>query len=154
MVKKMTKKTTTTEKQLALSDNATKTNKSINDIDFTTLFDELNKCTCKSDLVDTVNKYGIYTSTKKSTNQCVTDLYIQLFDKSRVLLSKKTIKLYTCSDVASDFKNFIFKPCTDGSYRKCYATIEKSVDNLKTIFEYFAKNDNFWLSNENMVVTE
>lgn len=151
---KTTKTTKTTNEQLILVDNSTKINKSINDIDFTTLFDELNKCTCKSDLVDTVNKYGIYTSTKKSTNQCLTDLYIQFFDKSRVLLSKKTIKLYTCNDVASDFKNYIFKPCTDGSYRKMYATIDKTVDNLKTIFAYFAKNDQFWLSNENMVVTE
>lgn len=153
----MTKTTKTVKnenKQLVLVDNASKTNKSINDIDFTTLFDELNKCKCKSELVDTINKYGIYTSTKKSTNQCVTDLYIQFFDKSRVLLSKKTIKLYTCNDVASEFKQFIFKSCNDGSYRKCYATIDKTVENLKSIFEYFAKNNQFWLPTENKVVTE
>lgn len=146
---KTTKTTKTT--QLALVENATKTNKSINDIDFASLFDALNKCTCKSDLVDVVNEFGIYTSTKKSTNQCLTDLYIQLFDKSRVLLSKKSIKLYTCSAVASEFKQFTFKPCNDGAYRKCYATVEKSVENLKSIFEYFSKNNQFWLPTENAV---
>lgn len=153
----MTKSTKTNEKtneQLILVDNSTKINKSINDIDFATLFEQLCKCTCKSELVDTVNEYGIYTSTKKSTNNCLTDLYIQLYDKSRVLLSKKSIKLYTCSDVASNFKQFAFKPCNDGAYRKCYATVEKSVENLKLIFEFFAKNNQFWLPTENAVANK
>ena len=161
IMKKTTTKTKTTENttlvnetQLAIVTNASKTNKSINDINFIDLFDKLNKCTCKSDLVDVVNEYGIYASTKKSTNQCLTDLYIQLFDKSRILLSKKTIKLYTCNDVASEFKQFMFKPCNDGSYRKVYATVDKTVENLKLIFEFFAKNSQFWLPTENVVVTK
>lgn len=146
----MTKsKTTKTNEQIALVDNASKVNKSINDINFIDLFEKLNKCTCKSELVDTVNEFGIYTSTKKSTNNCLTDLYIQLFDKSRVLLSKKSIKLYTCNDVASEFKQWLFKPCNDGSFRKCYTTIDKTVENLKLIFEFFAKNNQFWLPTEN-----
>lgn len=143
---KTTKTIATTETQLILN-NVSKTNKSINDIDFIMLFDDLNKCTCKSDLVDTINNYGIYTSTKKSNNQCLTDLYIQLFDKSRILIGKKSIKFYTTVDIANVFNEFTFKKCDDGSYRKMYTTIDKTVDNLKLILSYFANNNAFWLNN-------
>ena len=125
-----TKKTTTT--------NATKTNATIN---YETLYNELVECKTKCELVTTMLQYGLYTSTKPTTTANANDLYIQFNEKSRVLISKKSLKVYTNNDHSTAINaidnNFIFDSVNDGSYRVKRATVAKTIENFTTIFKYF-----------------
>ena len=125
-----TKKTTTT--------NATKTNVTIN---YETLYNDLIDCKTKCELVTTMLQYDLYTSTKPTTTANANDLYIQFNEKSRLLISKKSLKVYTNNDNANAInaidKNFIFDSVNDGSYRVKRATVAKTIENFTTIFKYF-----------------
>ena len=125
-----TKKTTTT--------NATKTNVTIN---YETLYNELVECKTKCELVTTMLQYGLYTSTKPTTTANENDLYIQFNEKSRLLISKKSLKVYTNNDNANAINaidnNFIFDSVNDGSYRVKRATVAKTIENFTEIFKYF-----------------
>ena len=125
-----TKKTTTT--------NATKTNATIN---YETLYNELIECKTKCELVTTMLKYNLYTSTKPTTTANANDLYIQFNEKSRLLISKKSLKVYTNNDHSTALNaidnNFIFDSVNDGSYRVKRATVAKTIENFTTIFKYF-----------------
>ena len=125
-----TKKTTTT--------NATKTNATIN---YETLYNELVECKTKCELVTTMLQYGLYTSTKPTTTANANDLYIQFNEKSRLLISKKSLKVYTNNDHSTALNaidnNFIFDSVNDGSYRVKRATVAKTIENFTTIFKYF-----------------
>ena len=125
-----TKKTTTT--------NATKTNATIN---YETLYNELVDCKTKCELVTTMLQYGLYTSTKPTTTANANDLYIQFNEKSRLLISKKSLKVYTNNDHSTAINaidnNFIFDSVNDGSYRVKRATVAKTIENFTTIFKYF-----------------
>lgn len=127
-----TKKTTTTKT------NATKTNVTIN---YETLYNELVECKTKCELVTTMLQYGLYTSTKPTTTANANDLYIQFNEKSRVLISKKSLKVYTNNDHSNAINaidnNFIFDSVNDGSYRVKRATVSKTIENFTTIFKYF-----------------
>lgn len=105
------------------------------------IFDEITTATCKRDLVDTMNKYGYRTNTTPTTTLNKNDLYFQLFDKSRILVTSKSLKLYTSNDIANeistDNKTFVFDNVNDGSYRTKRATVHRTVDNFKYIFEWF-----------------
>ena len=135
-----TKKTATT--------NATATNTILSVEKINALYSELIVCKTKHALVDTLNKYGLRTTTIPTDTPNVNDLYIQLCDKSRVLFSAKSLKIYTCNDHAKridkvfgvDEKHSMFDNVNDGSYRVKRATVAKTVDNFKTVFEYFAQN--------------
>ena len=127
-----TKKTTTTKT------NATKTNVTIN---YETLYNELIECKTKCELVTTMLQYGLYTSTKPTTTANANDLYIQFNEKSRLLISKKSLKVYTNNDNANAINaidnNFIFDSVNDGSYRVKRATVVKTIENFTKIFKYF-----------------
>lgn len=118
--------------------NATKTNQSV---DFTALYDALNNAKTKNALITAMYANGYYTSTKPTTTANTNDLYIQFIDKSRLLFSKRTIKLYTCESIASSkyFKSIgTHKPTNDGSYRKVIVSVENTLDNFNKLFQYFA----------------
>ena len=110
-------------------------------INYETLYNELVECKTKCDLVTTMLQYGLYTSTKPTTTANANDLYIQFNEKSRVLISKKSLKVYTNNDNANAINaidnNFIFDSVNDGSYRVKRATVAKTIENFTTIFKYF-----------------
>ena len=122
--------------------NATKTN---NAVDFQSLYNELITATTKKQLVDTMNKYGLRTTTLPTTTPNVNDLYIQFIDKSRVLIGKKSLKLYTNDKLVDDFSDYKFDVVNDGSYRNRRATVEKSVEQFTKLFSYFLTNNDNWL---------
>ena len=125
-----TKKTTTS--------NATKVNVTIN---YEKLYNELVECKTKCELVTTMLQYGLYTSTKPTTTANANDLYIQFNEKSRLLISKKSLKVYTNNDNATAINaidnNFIFDSVNDGSYRVKRSTVAKTIENFTEIFKYF-----------------
>ena len=118
--------------------NNEKTNVTIN---YETLYNELVECKTKCQLVTTMLQYGLYTSTKPTTTANANDLYIQFNEKSRLLISKKSLKVYTNNDNATAINaidnNFIFDSVNDGSYRVKRATVAKTIENFTEIFKYF-----------------
>ena len=118
--------------------NNEKTNVTIN---YETLYNELVECKTKCELVTTMLQYGLYTSTKPTTTANANDLYIQFNEKSRLLISKKSLKVYTNNDHSTAINaidnNFIFDSVNDGSYRVKRATVAKTIENFTTIFKYF-----------------
>lgn len=103
------------------------------------LFNELCECNTKHQLVDTMNKNGYRTTTQPTDTPNKNDLYIQFIDKSRVLISSKSLKVYTNDENASELKDFTFDKVNDGSYRTKRATISKTVENFNKVFDYFNK---------------
>lgn len=145
----MSKTTKTTKNELVtvnnatVATNATKTNETIN---FETLYNQLIDCKTKCELVTVMLSHGLYTSTTPTTTPNVNDLYIQFNEKSRLLIGKKTLKVYTNDVHAIELaktNGFIFDKVNDGSYRTKRATVQKTVDNFKTIFSYFEKINGF-----------
>ena len=133
----LTKTTATATK--TTKTNATKTNAKYND-----LYTELLTATCKRDLVDTMNKYGYRTTTIPTTTPNVNDLYVQFSDKSRLLITKQSLKVYTNNDHATALNKvdnkFYFDNVNDGSYRTKRSTVANTLENFTTIFEYYFKN--------------
>lgn len=126
-----TRKTTT---------NATKTNKSL---DFTALYNDLVLCKSKYELVATMMKHGYYTTTQPTTTANTNDLYIQFNDKSRLLIGKKSLKLYTNQsmidgDTTKTLSQLTFNEVNDGSYRKLRATVSNTVEMFNKLFSVFA----------------
>ena len=101
------------------------------------LFNELCECNTKHQLVDAMNKNGYRTTTQPTDTPNKNDLYIQFIDKSRVLISSKSLKVYTNDENASELKDFTFDKVNDGSYRTKRATIAKTVENFNKVFDYF-----------------
>ena len=133
----------TVETNATVATNATKTNETIN---FETLYNQLIDCKTKCELVNVMLSHGLYTSTTPTTTPNVNDLYIQFNEKSRLLIGKKTLKVYTNDVHAIELAKttgFIFDKVNDGSYRTKRATVQKTVDNFKTIFSYFEKINGF-----------
>lgn len=107
------------------------------------LFDELTTAQTKLELVNALNRYGLRTTTIPTTTPNKNDLYIQLFDKSRILFSAKSMKVYTNETHATALNEkfeYVFDKVNDGSYRTRRTTINKTVENFKQLFEYFASN--------------
>lgn len=125
--------------------NNTKTNTTIEMVfdNYDKLYNALIECETKHQLVDTMNMFGLRTTTQPTDTKNKNDLYIQFNDKSRVLIGKRMIKLYTCDEVASDtyFDGLIFDEVNDGSYRTKRCSISNNVENFKKFFSYFL-NDN------------
>ena len=120
--------------------NATKTNKSL---DFTALYNDLITCKSKYELVATMMKHGYYTTTTPTTTPNTNDLYIQFNDKSRLLIGKKSLKLYTNQsmidgDTTKTLSQLTFDDVNDGSYRKLRATVTNTVDMFNKLFSVFA----------------
>ena len=142
-MKKTTKNEIVTVNNETVETNAAKTNSTIN---FETLYNQLVDCKTKCELVTVMLSHGLYTSTTPTTTPNVNDLYIQFNEKSRLLIGKKTLKVYTNdahSIELSKNTGFIFDKVNDGSYRTKRATVQKTVDNFKTIFSYFEKINGF-----------
>lgn len=124
--------------KLATVDNAT-----VNNATYTAIYNEFATATCKLDLVNALNRHGIRTNTTPTETKNANDLYVQLFDKSRVLITKKSLKVYTNDEHATAihnaFNDFEFDSVNDGSYRTKRATVKNTVENFNRIFAYFEK---------------
>lgn len=116
---------------MSTKNNATKTN-----ANYTDLYTDLLKCGSKFELVATMIKHGYYTTTQPTTTKNVNDLYIQFNDKSRLLIGKKSLKLYTNDEHAKQF-NLQFDKVNDGSYRVKRATVANTIENFTLIFNHF-----------------
>ena len=130
----MKKKTQEQEVKEVKIDNATKENAVYDKI-----YQEFKTATCKKDLVDTLNRYGIRTNTTPTTTPNKNDLYVQFYDKSRLLITNKSLKVYTNNAHAEALASneFYFDTVQDGSYRTKRATVANTIENFKTIFTYF-----------------
>jgi hypothetical protein len=117
--------------------NATKTNANKVNTNYTSLYNELLQCTSKYELVATMLKHGYYTSTTPTQTKNLNDLYIQFTDKSRLLIGKKSLKLYTNDEHAKQFNNLQFDKVNDGSYRVKRATVANTIENFTLIFNHF-----------------
>lgn len=132
-----TKTTKTTTKKPV--ENVTKNNSTF---DYDTFFKSYIECKTKHEIVAVCSENGVYTTTKPTDTNNMNDLYIQLFDKSRIKLNKTSLQIYTCNDVSIELeKLFGCKSdlVTDGSYRTNRLTLSKTVDTIKSLFEYFSK---------------
>ena len=135
---KTTKKVTT--------ENATKTNATF---DYEKFFNSYIECHTKHDIVSVCTTNGIYTTTKPTDTNNMNDLYIQLFDKSRIKLNKTSLQVYTCNDISIELeKLFSCKSdlVSDGSYRTNRLTLSKTVDTIKSLFEYFSTKTLLYIS--------
>ena len=113
---------------------------------YKSIYDDLCACTTKKQLVDTMNKYGLRTTTQPTTTPNINDLYIQFIDKSRLLITKKSLKLYTNENRMIDFEcGMSFDVVNDGSYRNRRATVNKSFETFKSIFSVFMNDENNYL---------
>ena len=122
--------------------NAEKVNSKV---DYSKLYEELIVCKTKQELVTTMLGHGLYTSTKPTTTANLNDLYIQFNEKSRVLITSKSLKVYTSVDHANALSNevFQFDNVNDGSYRTRRATVARNVENFIAIFNYFGSINAF-----------
>ena len=122
--------------------NAEKVNSKV---DYSKLYEELIVCKTKQELVTTMLGHGLYTSTKPTTTANLNDLYIQFNEKSRVLITSKSLKVYTSVDHANALSNevFQFDNVNDGSYRTRRATVARNVENFIAIFTYFGSINAF-----------
>ena len=83
-------------------------NCSLVNIDFQSFIDDVKTVTNKMQLVAVANKYGIYTTTKPTATKQLNDLYIQLFDGSRIKFNHSTkkgvssISVYTTKKYGDD----------------------------------------------------
>lgn len=134
---------TTTKKPV---ENVTKNNSTF---DYDKFFNSYIECHTKHDIVSVCTTNGIYTTTKPTDTNNMNDLYIQLFDKSRIKLNKTSLQVYTCSDISIELeKLFGCKSdlVTDGSYRTNRLTLSKTVDTVKSLFDYFSKKTLLYIS--------
>ena len=121
--------------------NNTKTNVTV---DFTALYTAVNTAKTKNSLITAWLSNGYYTTTKPTTTANTNDLYIQLSDKSRLLFTKKYIKLYTSESIANGkyFKSIGKHTDTnDGSYRKVIISVDNTIENFTKLFSYFAQSN-------------
>lgn len=123
--------------------NTKKTNKTTTER-LEVMYNALQTATCKRDMVNVLNQYGYRTNTTPTTTPNKNDLYIQLFDKSRMLFTSKSLKVYTNDDNATAINeldnSFIFDNVNDGSYRTKRATVTNNYDNFKKVWSYFESN--------------
>ena len=115
---------------------STKTNATKTNANYTDLYTDLLKCGSKFELVATMIKHGYYTTTQPTTTPNTNDLYIQFNDKSRLLIGKKSLKLYTNDEHAKQF-DLQFDKVNDGSYRVKRATVANTIENFTLIFNHF-----------------
>ena len=135
--------TKTTTKTTTKTNNEPKTNATKNNsaFDYDKFFKSYIECHTKHDIVSVCTTNGIYTTTKPTDTNNMNDLYIQLFDKSRIKLNKTSLQVYTCNDISIELeKLFDCKSdlVSDGSYRTNRLTLSKTVDTIKSLFEYFS----------------
>lgn len=137
----MSKLTKTTKTAIV---TATENNVKVN-ATYTAIYDKMKVATCKRDLCDVLKMYGYDTTTTPTTTPNKNDLYIQFNEKSRLLITAKSLKVYTNNDHATALhnidSNFIFDSVNDGSYRVKRATVRNTVENFIIIFDYFVKNN-------------
>jgi len=123
--------------------NTTKTNKTTTER-LEVMYNTLQTATCKRDMVNVLNQYGYRTNTTPTTTPNKNDLYIQLFDKSRILFTSKSLKVYTNDENAKNINalddTFKFDMVNDGSYRTKRATVSNNYDNFKKVWSYFENN--------------
>lgn len=131
-------------------------NNELVNIDFQSFIDDVKVVTNKMQLVAVANKYGVYTTTKPTATKQLNDLYMQLFDGSRIKFNHSTkngvssISVYTTKKYGDDIhaldNTFVFDTVNDGKYRVSRATVPCTTDTLKTVFEFFAKLPMFFIN--------
>ena len=123
---------------VTLIENETKNNETF---DYDKFFNSYIECHTKHDIVSVCTTNGIYTTTKPTDTNNMNDLYIQLFDKSRIKLNKTSLQVYTCTDISVELET-LFKcksdVVNDGTYRTHRLTLSKTVDTVKSLFDYFS----------------
>ena len=104
-IENTTKNNETVKNELSVTKStkvAKSNSKKVNNVvNFEKLYTELIECKTKCELVNTMLKYNLYTSTKPTTTNNTNDLYIQFNEKSRLLISKKSLKVYTNNEHAN-----------------------------------------------------
>ena len=143
--------TKTTTKTNAKTNNEPKTNATKNNstFDYDKFFKSYIECHTKHDIVSVCTTNGIYTTTKPTDTNNMNDLYIQLFDKSRIKLNKTSLQVYTCNDISVELeKLFSCKSdvVNDGTYRTNRLTLSKTVETVKSLFEYFSTKTLLYIS--------
>lgn len=159
VVKKSTKKSVAPVTTTAVAPVEPMNNSSLVNIDFQSFIDDVKVVTNKMQLVSVANKYGIYTTTKPTATNQLNDLYMQLFDGSRIKFNHSTkngvssISIYTTKKYGDDIHNidntFVFDNVNDGKYRTSRATVPCTTDTLKTVFTFFSKLPMFFISANN-----
>lgn len=131
-------------KNNATVNNETKVNDNafIND-----LYNDLNKCTCKLDMVNAYKKVGIECVTSPTTTPNTTDLYAQFNrvncgDLSRIRIKKSVIDAFftdKVNDVIETDKKFISVSVNDGGKRNHKITMKNTFDNFEYIINVYRK---------------
>lgn len=133
----------------------------INSIDFVKLFDEVQNCRWKEELVNTYARYGIKDYTKKTgvtkrthSDGKSSDLYASFKtpddenNVTHIFFEVNKIKINTNEVIAYDpyFSHYeILDNPNDGSYKnKCFS-IAYNVDEFKYVMSYFLGYDYNWL---------
>ena len=140
---KTNEKTNTKTVKKVTTENATKT------FDYDKFFNEYIECHTKHEIVSVCTTNGIYTTTKPTDTNNMNDLYIQLFDKSRIKLNKTSLQVYTCNDISIELENLFgckSDLVSDGSYRTNRLTLSKTVETVKSLFEFFSKKTLLYIS--------
>lgn len=147
----MTTTKTTTNKTNTKTNNEPKTNATKNNSTFNyeKFFNEYVECKTKHEIVSVCTTNGVYTTTKPTDTTNLNDLYIQFFDKSRLKLNKTSLQIYTCNDISTELET-LFKcksdVVNDGTYRTHRLTLSKTVETIKSVFEYFSKKTLLYIS--------
>ena len=155
VAKKAVAKKTTKKLAPVETVESTPANSSLHNIDFASFIEDVKLVETKMQLVGVANKYGIYTTTKPTATKQLNDLYIQLFDGSRIKFNHSTksgvssISIYTTQKYGEDMhkenNSFIFDKVNDGKYRVSRATVPCTIDTLKTVFGFFSKLPMFYI---------
>lgn len=121
-------------------ENETKNNETFT-FNYDQFFNDYIKCKTKHEIVSVCSENGLYTTTKPTDTVNLNDLYIQFFDKSRLKLNKTSLQIYTCNDISTELETlFSCKSdvVNDGTYRTHRLTLSKTVDTIKSVFDYFS----------------
>lgn len=156
VAKKAVAKKTTKKLAPVATVESTPANSTLHNIDFASFIEDVKLVENKMQLVGVANKYGIYTTTKPTATKQLNDLYMQLFDGSRIKFNHSTkngvssISIYTTKKYGDDIhaldNAFVFDTVNDGKYRVSRATVPCTTDTLKIVFEFFARLPMFFIS--------
>lgn len=134
-------------------------------IDYISLFEEVKKCKCKSELVDTFSKYGIKDDTERTGETDGTyksgkskDLYAAFVTvttdnkkyKTHIHFQSNQISINTISLISDDryFSKYKVRNKTSDEYRNRCFKIPYDVDEFKYVMDYFLRYDENWLNRE------
>lgn len=142
--KKVTTKKVTTEK-ITPVENETKLNVKF---DVEKFFKSYIECNTKHEIVNLCQSVGIYTTTKPTDTPNKNDLYVQLFDQSRLKLNNKSIQVWCNDDTAVELEK-VFECKSDivhDNARTKRLTLSKTTETLEKVFDWFSKHTLLYVS--------